>query len=141
MLGRADFGHRRHHLGKPLGRAGGLADFAPNLGKFGQRARREQRVENELAEATAGHLACDDGGCAIPENAGDAGDRQEYRNSGQRRTRLHPFTRRPEGALDGAAKPVRNSLLVDVGLHRPMRGEIFCRVSRGIAKRILSAAR
>ena len=55
VLGRADFGHRRHHLGKPLGRAGGLADFAPNFGKFGQRARREQRVEHELAEPTAGH--------------------------------------------------------------------------------------
>ena len=45
------------NLGDPLGRARRLRDLAPHLAELAERARREDRVEQELAERAGAHLA------------------------------------------------------------------------------------
>ena len=102
--GARDLGPRRQQLHQPLGGAGGLRQLAPHLGQLGHGAGREHRIEHELAEPAAGHLAADHQARAEPQHADDARDDQEDGDRGQAGAGQQARARRRERALDGGGE-------------------------------------
>ena len=137
----ADLGSRGQQLQKTLGGAGRLRQLAPHLGEFGHGTGRKHRVENELAEPPAGHLAADDQPRAEPQHADHAGHHEKDGDRGQTRTGEQTVARRRKSAFHGLGKPPRHGPLLAEGSHGTHGAEIVGRVGRCVGKPVLRRAR
>ena len=102
--GYADLGSRGQQFQETLGGAGRLRQLAPYLGEFGHGTGRKHRVENELAEPPASHLAADDQPRAEPQHADHARHHEKDGDRGQARTGEQAVARRRKSAFHGLGK-------------------------------------
>ena len=102
---------------------------------------REHRVEHELRQRAAGHAPGQDVLRAKPQDADDAGEREEDGDDGEQRARARGAARRLVGVLHRAAEAPDGGGLRVERLHGPHRAEILRREGGGFRQRVLRAAR
>jgi len=141
MLGRDDGRFLRKKFRQAFRCPCRCLQFSPDFAQAAERCTGESGIENKLPKGASAHIAIEHVLGTDPQDADNAPEQQEYRDTCEEGSRAKSRVGRLHGPLHGDRKSLHNRRLVRIGLECSDGREVVAGIGGRIRKRILRGAR